>query len=477
MAKVVLNTPHLLNLNLSSSFIEAALSSINALKECVDTTQKIGDSFFIGVRNSTGTGVTYSVINDNGVNALMRKKVEDDNSLEVDHGLFAGLVNLVIQGRMNTYWCAMHYSTPHLRIYEAIPTSIDIKPVLCTDSVSMDINSDDDIYCKVCSFDDVRMYVGTEELRREWQEAITTSLKSSQAPPQPRVKSIYLDATAMFSLDSHSSVLVTTLPAHPSLTLRYNQLPYRKLQQRTIQIQMEGFDPFVCEVDRASSRFIELQNEEEIRDVFIETTIENGRKILNLCSSISIQNLSGNDLCCGFGDFVPESGIAYAYVNPLSLKRNERQWMDTKEASGLFIGRNGEMTQCLDLEGLLHRNSPDIVNIGSDDDPLFTVITCKTKIVSNADNVADTRETYIITIADMTKMENLLPVPIEYAIITKEDEIQKGELGVGEVGSLTCVCLDENCDYRIALRLKNDSMAFSPFDTSISVLVDLYGYE
>ena len=151
--------------------------------------------------------------------------------------------------------------------------------------------------------------------------------------------------------------------------------------------------------------------------------------------------------------------------------------MDTKEASGLFIGRNGEMTQCLDLEGLLHRNSPDIVNIGSDDDPLFTVITCKTKIVSNADNVADTRETYIITIADMTKMENLLPVPIEYAIITKEDEIQKGELGVGEVGSLTCVCLDENCDYRIALRLKNDSMAFSPFDTSISVLVDLYGYE
>ena len=300
--KVVLTTPELMNLNLSASFIKAVLGSMNALMECSDTSQKIGDSFFIGVRNSTGEIVTYNVLNDNGVTELMRKKVKRDDYEKLDDGIYAGLTNLMVHGQMNTFWCAIHSTSPRLRIYSVIPTETDNKPLFCTDDVTMGVDSEEKIFYPICSFDDVEMFVGNEDIRKEWQEAIRASRTVLPMKVQPRVKSIYLDESATFSLNSHSSVLVTTLPAHPSLTLRYYQKPYRKLQPRTIQLSLEGYDPFTCEVDRTLSGFITLDNGTNTRNVFIESTIENGRKILNLCSAVSIQNFSGNDLCCGFGE-------------------------------------------------------------------------------------------------------------------------------------------------------------------------------
>ena len=118
-----------MNLNLSASFIKAVLSSVNALVECSDTAQKIGDSFFIGVRNSTGEVMTYNVLNDNGVTELMRMKVKRDDTEKLDDGIFAGLTNLMVQGQMNTFWCAIHSTSPRLRVYSVIPTETDFKPL------------------------------------------------------------------------------------------------------------------------------------------------------------------------------------------------------------------------------------------------------------------------------------------------------------------------------------------------------------
>ena len=469
ITKVVLTTPELMNLNLSASFIKAVLSSVNALVECSDTAQKIGDSFFIGVRNSTGEVMTYNVLNDNGVTELMRMKVKRDDTEKLDDGIFAGLTNLMVQGQMNTFWCAIHSTSPRLRVYSVIPTETDFKPLFCTDDVTMGVDSEEKIFYPVCSFENVEMFVGNEAMRQEWQKAIQASHSATPIQVQPRVKSMYLDPSATLSLSSHSSVLVTSLPAHPSLTLRYYQKPYRKLQPRTIQLSLENFDPFVCEVDRTLSGFITLDNGATTRDVFIESTIEKGRKILNLCSAVSIQNFSGNDLCCGFGEEVDSSEIAYAEVTPLQLKRNERQWMNMANATGLFLGQSGEMTCCLKLEEILTMKGHRIVNLGSEEAPLFTVLTCRKKMVRNVENKADYRETYLITVADMARMENLLPVPLNYMIISKEENLVQGELGVGEIGSLTQTQLDEDSNYRIALQLKDDVINYSTYDCSISV--------
>lgn len=458
-----------MNLNLSASFIKAVLSSVNALVECSDTAQKIGDSFFIGVRNSTGEVMTYNVLNDNGVTELMRMKVKRDDTEKLDDGIFAGLTNLMVQGQMNTFWCAIHSTSPRLRVYSVIPTETDFKPLFCTDDVTMGVDSEEKIFYPVCSFENVEMFVGNEAMRQEWQKAIQASHSATPIQVQPRAKSMYLDPSATLSLSSHSSVLVTSLPAHPSLTLRYYQKPYRKLQPRTIQLSLENFDPFVCEVDRTLSGFITLDNGATTRDVFIESTIEKGRKILNLCSAVSIQNFSGNDLCCGFGEEVDSSEIAYAEVTPLQLKRNERQWMNVANATGLFLGQSGEMTCCLKLEEILTMKGHRIVNLGSEEAPLFTVLTCRKKMVRNVENKADYRETYLITVADMARMENLLPVPLNYMIVSKEENLVQGELGVGEIGSLTQTQLDEDSNYRIALQLKDDVINYSTYDCSISV--------
>ena len=469
ITKVVLTTPELMNLNLSASFIKAVLSSVNALVECSDTSQKIGDSFFIGVRNSTGELMTYNVLNDNGVAELMRKKVKRDDTEKLDDGIYAGLANLMVQGQMNTFWCAVHATSPHLRIYSVIPTETDNKPLFCTDDVVMDVDCKEEIFYPVCSFDNVEMFVGNKDICAEWQQAIQDSRLAAPLKLQPRAKSMYLDPATTLSLTSHSSVLVTTLPAHPSLTLRYYQQPYRKLQPRTIQLSLENYDPFVCEVDRTVSGFITLNNGKTTRDVFIESTIEKGRKILNLCSAVSIQNCSGNDLCCGFGDEVDTSEIAYAEVTSLQLKRNERQWMNVANATGLFLGQSGEMTCCLNLETVLTMKGHQIVNLGSEESPLFAVVTCRKKMVRNVSDKADYRETYLITVADMARIENLLPVPLSYMIISKEQSLVQGELGVGEIGSLTQTQLDEDSSYRIALKLKDDVINYSTYDCSISV--------
>ena len=163
------------------------------------------------------------------------------------------------------------------------------------------------------------------------------------------------------------------------------------------------------------------------------------------------------------------SEIAYAEVTPLQLKRNERQWMNVANATGLFLGQSGEMTCCLKLEEILTMKGHRIVNLGSEEAPLFTVLTCRKKMVRNVENKADYRETYLITVADMARMENLLPVPLNYMIISKEENLVQGELGVGEIGSLTQTQLDEDSNYRIALQLKDDVINYSTYDCSISV--------
>ena len=248
-----LTAPHVMNLNLSATFLATAVHCVTAFQECKDTTQKIGAAFFIGIRNSTGLPVSYQIANDNGINELLTRRMEHKVIDAQDLPCFAGLADVGCTAGLRTCWVSLHYTAPLLRVYDTIPALYDIEPLVFADDVCVcsdtgnTTDNNNPIFAPICTLNGVSktgethftLYCENADEAQLWRDAIQEAQKRDAAldGQMQRVKSMYADATSLASLSSRSSdVIVTTLPAHPSLTLKYFNQPYRKSPPRSISL-------------------------------------------------------------------------------------------------------------------------------------------------------------------------------------------------------------------------------------------------
>ena len=489
-----LTAPHVMNLNLSATFLATAVHCVTAFQECKDTTQKIGAAFFIGIRNSTGLPVSYQIANDNGINELLTRRMERKVIDAQDLPCFAGLADVGCIAGMRTCWVSLHYTAPLLRVYDTIPALYNIEPLVfaddvcvCSDAASN--NNNNPIFAPICTLNGVSktgethftLYCENADEAQLWRDAIQEAQKRDAAldGQMQRVKSMYADATSLASLSSRSSdVIVTTLPAHPSLTLKYFNQPYRKSPPRSISLTVADYPAFALLVDAAESRFVPLQKEQTACEVFIETTIEGGRKILNVCSNTSVKNSTAVDMQFAFGSFVKDSDIAYSDVLAAPIRKGERQWMPVTPVASpaLFLGKE-ELVRCVPLSDLQQTAKVLLVNLATAEDPYYVYLTCEKRAVAEKGDAHTLRDGFCVVVTDVAQFENLLPVSVDFRVRNKYGvTAMDGTVPEGGVVSLAKCKFSKDESFRVEVCLTGGPFPFCNYAGAIALAAAFCNY-
>ena len=484
-----LTAPHVMNLNLSATFLATAVHCVTAFQECKDTTQKIGAAFFIGIRNSTGLPVSYQIANDNGINELLTRRMERKVIDAQDLPCFAGLADVGCPAGLRTCWVSLHYTAPLLRVYDTIPALYDIEPLVFADDVCVcsdtgnTTDNNNPIFAPICTLNGTSksgethftLYCENADEAQLWRDAIQEAQKRDAAldGQMQRVKSMYADATSLASLSSRSSdVIVTTLPAHPSLTLKYFNQPYRKSPPRAISLTVADYPAFDLLVDAAESRFVPLQKEQTACEVFIETTIEGGRKILNVCSNTSVKNSTAVDMQFAFGSFVKDSDIAYSDVLAAPIRKGERQWMPVTPVASpaLFLGKE-ELVRCVPLSDLQQTAKALLVNLATAEDPYYVYLTCEKRQVAEKGDAHTLRDSFCVVVTDVAQFENLLPVSVDFRVRNKYGvTAMEGTVPEGGMVSLAKCKFSKDESFRVEVCLTGGPFPFCDYAGAIDLV-------
>lgn len=475
-----LTAPCVMNLNLSATFLATVVHCVTAFQECKDTTQKIGAAFFLGIRNSTGLPVSYQITNDNGINELLSRRMERKVVDAQDLPCFAGLADVGTAEGLRTCWVSLHYASPMLRVYDSIPVLYDVTPLVSADEVSVcDADTTDpSIFTPICTLSanekQYTLYCENADEAQLWRDAVQEAQKRDAAldDKMQRIKSKFEEATALSSLSSRSSdVIVTTLPAHPSLTLKYFNQPYRKSPPRSIALSVAEYPAFDMLVDAAESRFVPLGEEQSACEVFIESTIEGGRKILNVCSNTSVKNSTAVDMLFAFGSYVKDSDIAYSDVLGVVMKKGERQWMPVTPmpSPALFLGKD-ELVQCIPLSELQQTAKALLVNLASAQDPYYVYLTCEKRAVAEKGDAHTLHDSFCVVVTDVAQFENLLPVSVDFCVKNKYDvTAMEGTVREGGVVSLAKCKFSKDESYRVLVRLTDGPFPYCDYAGAIDL--------
>ena len=328
------------------------------------------------------------------------------------------------------------------------------------------------------------IYCENDDEAQLWKDAIQEAMKKETAieAKKEQVKTNYLQTTSVSSLSSCSSdVLVTSLPAHPSLTLKYFHQPYRKSPPRLLSLAVADYPSFDLFVDRTESRFVKLSentqnnntqnNNTQNNEIFIESTIEQGRKIINIGSNVSVRNNTAIDVLFAFGNWVNEADIAYGDVTASTLRKSERQWMSvcSEENQALFLGKE-ELVRCLALTDLQRSDKAYMVNLGTVNDPYYVYLSCEVSQVVNKEDARDQRSAFCIVVSDVAQFENLLPVSIDYRVVNKyENTAMEGTIAEGGVVSLSKCKFSKDESYRVLVRLTEGPYPFCSYAAAVNL--------
>lgn len=472
LTRVTIQAPTMLNVNVTNAFIRVALQTVSAFTDCRETTQKLGDGYYIGVRNSTGLTMNFAVKNDDGINALLaeqnKQKVEDHR----DDAVWAGLADVdLITGR-STCWISLHRFSPHIRVYDAIPLTAKTQPIAWGDDC--ELREIEGVFCEVCQFTNqfldkraVSIFMENMDEVNKWRQAWKVTLQ-----PVPEVESDDVHSRPV-SMAHSSSVLVTSLPAHPSLSLKFLKQPYKKLQPRMLEITIDDYPPFSFQVDRVTASYVPLRALcLPARDIVVEAVVERGRKILSVASRVCVVNECECDVWCGFGRPVNESEIAYAEVTNEELHRGEKRWVKVDEVDecALFLSGSVELARCLPLQGLYTDGLHKTVNLGTKEQPQYVNLTVEKRSLPSVYNPDDLLSTYALVLTDMVHLENLLPVPIEYRVVNRLEECaEEGYVKEGGVIALSKCQFSKEEIFRVSVRVKDSDLPFPSFSDAMDV--------
>ena len=478
LIRISINTTTMLNCNITAAFIKAALQSVNAFQDCKESTQKISDACFIGLRNSSGLPIEYSIGHDNGLSEIIER--QESYRLESklkENGFFSGLANILMNQTVQTCWITLSYEKPTICVYSMIPSvESELKPILIGDSFTL-LDKNESIFSEVCvirssiTSDICVLCVENDDEKEVWRKALQSI---ALGPPQVQQR-LSMMIEQVSSLTSDTSIQTTSLPAHPSLTLKYYKQPYRKIAPRSILLSLNGYPSFSYLVDRSDNKCVTLAAPNlPSHKLFLHSVVEKGKKVICISSNYHVENRLAQPIIAAFGKWVQENDLSYAEFNSMCLSEKETLWSSCVEVNtGLFLGLH-EVTCCLSIEDICSQEYYGLVNIGDNENPFFVNITCEKEYVNRSDDNTQKEETYHIIISNVAVLENLLPVGIDYRVLNKFDKvIDEGSIKEGDNISFNSCRFTKEENYHISIRLSNDTYAYSPYNESIDVFTTL----
>ena len=452
--------PTPLNLNVTPTLLSSLLYAVHDFRKCLSTFHGNGDNYFIGIRNFTGLEAFFCVEDDGGLETLDAEHAEMQAEERSEAALFAGVAMLELGGRKESCWTEVYGSSPHLRVFRSVPFVRDAKRLWLSSDSWKPLEGAAGWLLPVCCFvdqreGDVRLYVGDERQQSLWRVFLRSSLETSDVrlPSGKR-------GSGAERLSPTGELVVTSLPAYPSLSLLYYHQPYRRLPERQVSLRVGDCAPFTYPVDRVKTTCVALERDGGSVVVALTQSFERGRKVLTLSAPVRLTNATEYPQRCGVG----EKGARW------SLAPGESLWCDVSVATeGLFVGPS-EDERAISMERIRENKAKGLLRLGA----AYVMMEETVRAVPLL-GTGETASMFELTLTSMLTVENLLPEPLEYCVVTASGQVINGEVvKPGGCHSVTNCRFARQDGCRISVRLVNTRSHFSEYSSSIPVGVSCF---
>lgn len=214
-------------------------------------------------------------------------------------------------------------------------------------------------------------------------------------------------------LEPSGELVVTSLPAYPSLSFLYYHQPYRRLPERLLSLQVGDFAPFAFPVDRVTTTCVALERDGVSTLVTLTQSFERGRKVLTLSGPVRVTNATAFPQRCGVG----EKGVRRV------LSPGESLWCDVSVATeGVFVGPC-EAERAISMTRVREDAAKGLLRLG-EQYVMMEESVQMTPLLARSERVP----VFELTLTSMLTVENLLPEPLEYCVLTACGEVIPGEV-------------------------------------------------
>ena len=550
---MVVESKQALNLNLSSQCLQSVFQLVygfstykkgNSLQE--------GANYFIAVRNCSGLPLSVRLQDDGGIANLMDETAQV-NVDDMDKTFFAGLAEVQIEGRVAICWVEFHELVPFIRVFLRIPFLREVGKsdyfgstfeVFCCESENADDSyskNADDSYSKnadgpamgsarsdACSAPllfPVLSFVNQQADSLGQTATILVASKEEQllwirfANEMKRRYEAFLSSTASEVLPTRYDVLyfseadstqATALPAHPSLALLQLGLPFRRLRNRSLLFEFEGYPSFSCNVDELKEQAVVLDSKEmNTLQFIIRSEVKRGRKVITVGTPIAICNETSCLLSYSIksnrrrrrrrreeeeeisesekseDDFMEikeekkskiKESTSSEVENQIQMEKGRNYFVPylNLEKGSVSLSmqntKNPSKTKKISTELIQTNKANGTMNFGTPDDPIYISACEEIREIPIMGIPGVTLTTFRLVFSDILEVENCIPEPLEMGFMNPEGRLLAIRMlrpGGREIIRQFMFLKREGT--RISLRLAERNFEFSQYKDSIVV--------
>lgn len=566
---MVVESKQALNLNLSSQCLQSVFQLVygfstykkgNSLQE--------GANYFIAVRNCSGLPLSVRLQDDGGIANLMDETAQV-NVDDMDKTFFAGLAEVQIAERVAICWVEFHELVPFIRVFLRIPFLREVGKsdyfgssfeVFCCESENGDNsyseNADDsyskngdnsysknadDSYSKsadgpamgsarsdACSAPLLFPVLSFVNQQADSLGQIATILVASKeeqllwirfANEMKRRYEAFLSSTASEVLPTRYDVLyfseadstqATALPAHPSLALLQLGLPFRRLRNRSLLFEFEGYPSFSCNVDELKEQAVVLDSKEmNTLQFIIRSEVKRGRKVITVGTPIAICNETSCLLSYSIksnrrrrrrrreeeeeisesekseDDFMEikeekkskiKESTSSEVENQIQMEKGRNYFVPylNLEKGSVSLSmqntKNPSKTKKISTELIQTNKANGTMNFGTPDDPIYISACEEIREIPIMGIPGVTLTTFRLVFSDILEVENCIPEPLEMGFMNPEGRLLAIRMlrpGGREIIRQFMFLKREGI--RISLRLAERNFEFSQYKDSIAV--------
>ena len=434
--KVNVEGARMLQMNVTATLLSSLIDALNAFMGCSSGLRQTGDGFFVRVNNATGFPMQYVVEKDGGISRLMEQLELHAAEEEMeDHVMYADVVDVVEPYRTRSRWMEFHQSLPHIRFYQHIPLLMDSEEAMEHNMV-MKANQivPSDATCGhvfpiafTVQKNERTLYV--EQLDDFHCNAMVAHLneltKEAETPKvMERSESSYHNTWR----EVPEGGVATVLPAHPSLALLFLKQNYRSIPGRSVKLQVEGFEPISCLVDREHVVYQPMKSEDgRVLNALLRNSVRNGRKTIELTSTISVANFMDQSVKLSFVDSSSET------QDDMELKVRSTEFCPLRFATTAVIKLHvGEYAGVeIPVAYLVNKTVARCVNLGDASHPLYARAIIKEETIYDIYN-KEYVTAHTLTLVPVIQLMNLLPEPMDYRLYNVDKRVMEGSIEEGE---------------------------------------------
>ena len=435
--QVFIDAPRVLQMNLTATLMSTLVETLSDFLNCLGGKREQTDGFFVMVQNSTGFDMTYRIEKDGGINEMMMLlESHATEELQKDHVLYAAVCDVVDSYRTRARWLEFHSCAPHMRLYSHIPlVAEEDGEILSSNAMEPSDATCGHIFPIVSVLKHYHMTYYLEQFNDAMRDRVLQRFEQVQQDASTpcdldALRASIKESYAKRALPVPVAGAITTMPAHPSLALLFLKKDYRKIPDRSVVLSIDGFEPILCEVDRERTVYIPLTRADGTAyDALLVNGIKNGRKVIDVKSTVSVENATPLTLSVAFVNGKQEAEKSEYTLKHRMSESCPLKWCNDTHVVVRCAGREG--AGVMKVEDIKGETLPRCLNIGTEERPMFV------RVVVHKDTVYDVYnkqsvDAFHVTLAPVMKIMNLLPMPMEYCVCdgaarTAPASIEEGE--------------------------------------------------